>query len=185
MQRNYWIREFLSACRAGCGRATWMSRKKRRDRSRLLLTGHTNLTLEFHVNCKLAIHGTVDHDSPRSDTLKHPSPGSGHGYRRFPECPIRASQGITGITRLECTCPRGIQGNLGMDSFPLPGRWVRYQKTVITNQGVHEVDRAVGSHATIAHDAAFNFAVAINFEVRSSQGDTGGADSIIKYFTLD
>lgn len=41
---------FLSACRGGCGRATQMSRKKRRDRSRLLLIGHTNLALEFHVN---------------------------------------------------------------------------------------------------------------------------------------
>jgi hypothetical protein len=72
-----------------------------------------------------------------------------------------------------------------MDGFPLAGRRVCYQKTVITDQGVHEVDRAVGSNATVAHDAAFNFGTGPNFEVRSPQGDTGGADSIIKYFTLD
>jgi hypothetical protein len=70
-----------------------------------------------------------------------------------------------------------------MDSFPLAGRRVCYRKTVIADQGLYEVGRAVGSNATVAQEAAFNFSAA-DFKLRSADNDTGVADNIVGYFTL-
>ena len=135
--------------------------------SLLLLARHANLALKLHVQGALAIDRAI-YDDPSALCSSEHSPAR-HGYGKFAEISIKAGFGFAGDTSLQGACSGRVEDHVGMYAFCAPGSRIGYRNTVIANQGVYEVDRAIGTEIPAANDSAFYVRLFTNLQVNDPE----------------